>query len=775
MCFSEDSNADACSSKTTCASGTGSFTLTSTNGTKTVYAFVYDSGVNAATSNDTIVLDTNSPSYAVSGVIDGNYYTDRNFTITINASESVGFDYNRFTFSGDHNFSVVGGATSIAATLGATNLTDGSYTITIDVNDLAGNRTTGSVSWTVDNNAPYGGSISAVSTWTNSSKPTFTISESHHSGTTGLKMAFSCNNSSWTAWVSYATSYSDFNMRNTSYGCSSSDANNTIYVKFKDAAGNADVNTYRAIQLYDGVAPSAPTNLSASPGNGKVNLNWTVPVADNNSGNYRVYIYKNGSYIADVNYGTITYEASGLTNGTTYTFKLTTKDNAGNESAFSSESSAIPASATASIGVKKDGLAAEYAKSGDTLSVTCTYSSSSENAKIKYAYYNPSSSTNDLKTSTAGVTSLSENIVVASGTNYEKLGLWCESSTTSTSVIHFVIIDNTSPTISWLDSNELFVGVRKVAVSANDNKYLEKVEFEINSEKIAAQKDSNNNFYIDLNSLKYENKEYSLKARAYDKTGNTKEITRTIRVNNELSVSQKAGKMIEDAKIKQLAAADLKNYYLKEGLIFSAELETLKGNADALLSQAESLLTNDANTSLTSAANAYDLFTEFNSKAAVEISGTKTYSYDVNTLALILKEIGFAEKKAIEEQEKINLAGVERKLFVVKAGSETKKQVKIEISFTNDSNQESIKIIEIIPKEFVDSAKKLYSDFNFRIIKDDPIIEFSVAAQKGTKTTIIYSLGEIENAKAQAFIDNNIIQKLVLRRFCLAPMKKRKK
>ena len=87
------------------------------------------------------------------------------------------------------------------------------------------------------------------------------------------------------------------------------------------------------------------------------------------------------------------------------------------------------------------------------------------------------------------------------------------------------------------------------------------------------------------------------------------------------------------------------------------------------------------------------------------------------------------------------------------------RQAKVTITFTNDTNSDVIKIIEIIPKEFVNSAKKVISDQNFRIVKDDPIIEFTINATKGSKASFSYGIGEITTAQASAIVDNNVIQK----------------
>ena len=82
--------------------------------------------------------------------------------------------------------------------------------------------------------------------------------------------------------------------------------------------------------------PAVPTGLQATAGDRQVALDW----ADNADqvANYRVY--RNGSPVA--NPTSSAYTDTGLTNGTSYTYRVTALDQAGNESAPSNQVSASP-------------------------------------------------------------------------------------------------------------------------------------------------------------------------------------------------------------------------------------------------------------------------------------------------------------------------------------------------------------------------------------------------------------------------------------------------
>jgi fibronectin type 3 domain-containing protein len=95
----------------------------------------------------------------------------------------------------------------------------------------------------------------------------------------------------------------------------------------------------------DGMAPAAPTSLSAVAGNAAINLTWQANSETDLAGYnlYRAsvsggpYTKLNGSLLTDTTYSDI-----GLTNGVTYFYVLTATDTSANESVYSSEVSATP-------------------------------------------------------------------------------------------------------------------------------------------------------------------------------------------------------------------------------------------------------------------------------------------------------------------------------------------------------------------------------------------------------------------------------------------------
>ena len=91
-------------------------------------------------------------------------------------------------------------------------------------------------------------SVAAGAATTNDTTPTLTLSS-----TGATHMAFSGNGTTWSAWVTYATTYSSFNVT-TGEGCTSGDGTKTVYAKYKNDNGESATKVYDSIYL-DTAAP----------------------------------------------------------------------------------------------------------------------------------------------------------------------------------------------------------------------------------------------------------------------------------------------------------------------------------------------------------------------------------------------------------------------------------------------------------------------------------------------------------------------------------------
>ena len=110
----------------------------------------------------------------------------------------------------------------------------------------------------------------------------------------------------------------------------------TAFDRATPANESAPSATASATPLPDLTPPSAPSGLQAAAGDRQVTLDW----ADNTDAVAGYRVYRNGSPVATPTGSG--YTDTGLTNGSTYTYRVTALDQAGNESAPSNQVSASP-------------------------------------------------------------------------------------------------------------------------------------------------------------------------------------------------------------------------------------------------------------------------------------------------------------------------------------------------------------------------------------------------------------------------------------------------
>lgn len=124
----------------------------------------------------------------------------------------------------------------------------------------------------------------------------------------------------------------------------------------------------------DTVAPSTPTNLTAAPaGSSQINLSWTASTDNLGVAGYR--IYRNG--VQETTVTTTSFQSTGLTASTTYSYTVSAYDAAGNSSSpFAAVSATTSAASGGSTGrtihlYQGNGFeaAVESLQPGDTLTV----------------------------------------------------------------------------------------------------------------------------------------------------------------------------------------------------------------------------------------------------------------------------------------------------------------------------------------------------------------------------------------------------------------------
>ncbi|SMC67494.1 Ig-like domain-containing protein [Pedobacter africanus] len=275
--------------------------------------------------------------------------------VTITFSEAVSGFSNADLTVANGGLSVVsstdGGITWTATLTPSANVTDATNLIVLDntgVQNVAGNAgtgTTNSNNYAIDTQRPTASVLvaNAVLRAGETTPVTITFSEAVTGFSTadlGVENAVVTGLSSsdggiiWTATLTPAAGIEDASNLIT--------LDNTGII---DVAGNTgNGTTISNNYTIDTKAPGVPTGLAATGGDAEVVLNWTGnPETD--IARYRIFAGTTAGpaiLLTEVAAGGTTYTNTGLTNGTTYYYRIQAIDQAGNISAISTDVAAVP-------------------------------------------------------------------------------------------------------------------------------------------------------------------------------------------------------------------------------------------------------------------------------------------------------------------------------------------------------------------------------------------------------------------------------------------------
>jgi gliding motility-associated-like protein len=317
-------------------------------------AGVLDAAGNAgtgSTNSNNFAIDTQRPTATVV-VSDNALLAGETSLVTITFSEAVsGFDNADLTVangtlttvnSSDGGITWTGTFTPIAGISDASNLITLNNTGIADLAGNSGTANTNSNNYAIDTQVP---TLSAVNIVSSNAVPTiakvgdivtltFTSSETitpvvNIAGHTVNPTATSNN---WTA----------------SYTFTNTDIEGTVNynIAFSDVVGNAGapVTSGTGSVTFDQSAPAIPVGLAVIPGDTQLVLNWAANT-ETDLAKYRILSGNSANpatTLTDLPSGTTSYTHTGLTNGTTYYYRIQAIDKAGNMSAASTNVSGVP-------------------------------------------------------------------------------------------------------------------------------------------------------------------------------------------------------------------------------------------------------------------------------------------------------------------------------------------------------------------------------------------------------------------------------------------------
>jgi hypothetical protein len=331
------------------------------DGSRTVSVRVVDSLLATDTKDfpNSIILDTTLPSIS--------NQQPANATHTTNKRIPIGFD---FSDSGsgitgpDSNVSLKINGTPVLLTINSghasyitdSDFADGTVSLQADANDLVGNHVTSSWSFEVDTNAHLVSiAIDGNRAFTNSMDANISVT-----GDSDLNACHFKTTGAYGEWLSVGSIMH--------IQLETGDGNKTVTGQCKDELDNLTEEQSDSIGL-ETLAPGIPALSIVSIHTTGVDLRWTA-VTDNGASGLKEYeLFKNNSSVINhLDSNRTDYNVTGLSSGTTYTFRLVARDNAGNES-FSEQTTTTSGSTDTN-------------QTSDTVSPTVTWINPSNNAVL---------------------------------------------------------------------------------------------------------------------------------------------------------------------------------------------------------------------------------------------------------------------------------------------------------------------------------------------------------------------------------------------------------
>ena len=213
------------------------------------------------------VSDTTAPTVTWSGP-PANSILLGTVTLTATASDNVAVGGVQFLLDGNTLLGTEDTTSPYSFSWNTTTASNGTHTLQARARDTSGNTaTTAAISVTVDNLAPTGSVvINGNAAATRNTTVTLTLSASDTQGPV-TQMRFSNDGTTFSAAEAYATSKS--------WALTSGDGTKTVYVQYRDAAGNWSTAATDAIVL-DTTAPSTSAITATVVTSSSVTITWTT-------------------------------------------------------------------------------------------------------------------------------------------------------------------------------------------------------------------------------------------------------------------------------------------------------------------------------------------------------------------------------------------------------------------------------------------------------------------------------------------------------------------
>ncbi len=268
--------------------------------------------------------DATPPSVNMTAPLNGSFGGGTSISLSATASDNVGVTGVQFLLDGTTNIGALDTTAPYGRTWNASSVADGPHTLSARAHDAAANSATRSISVTVDNRPPMGTiDINARAVSTNSRNVTLTLSASDALSPIA-QMRFSNTGLSFSGTRAYAAT--------TTWTLTSGAGTKTVYVQFKDAAGNWSTSPASDTIVVDTTAPTISGAAASGISQSSATITWTTDEPSSSQVEYGLTTSYGATSTLDTSLvvaHSVTLPA--LVSATTYNYRVRSRDGAGNE------------------------------------------------------------------------------------------------------------------------------------------------------------------------------------------------------------------------------------------------------------------------------------------------------------------------------------------------------------------------------------------------------------------------------------------------------------
>ena len=454
------------------------------------------------------VSDTTAPTVTWSGP-PANSILLGTVTLTATASDNVAVGGVQFLLDGNTLLGTEDTTSPYSFSWNTTTASNGTHTLQARARDTSGNTaTTAAISVTVDNLAPTGSVvINGNAAATRNTTVTLTLSASDTQGPV-TQMRFSNDGTTFSAAEAYATSKS--------WALTSGDGTKTVYVQYRDAAGNWSTAATDTIVL-DTTAPSTSAITATVVTSSSVTITWTTNEPSTSQVDYGPTTSYGSTTPLDSTLVTAhSVTLIGLTSNATYNFRVHSSDALANE-AVSANATFIIDTAAPSIPI---GLTATAISSTQ---INLSWAASTDNVAVTgYQVLR-----GGIVIATVANTSYS-NTGLTAGTNYvytvKAVDAAGNASAESASANATTLTPDTtlpSATITAPTGSAPLSGTVTISANASDNVGVSGVTFLVDNVVVGGGEDTTSPYSVSWDSTTVPNGVHTILARARDTSGNT--------------------------------------------------------------------------------------------------------------------------------------------------------------------------------------------------------------------------------------------------------------